>query len=124
MRTIPVDTAALMTNVVGSLGIDPVVDYDTGEHRKNRDGVPRYKLTLLVQEPGRKKELVEVGFAAAELPEQKAADDQVILQGLVARHWENTNEYGTSSGITLSADAVGFKPAAARSNGQRENAAA
>jgi hypothetical protein len=124
IRNVPVDTAALLANVHGCLGIDPVVDYDTGEHKKNRDGVPRYKAVLVYQLPGRKRDLIEIGFAASEVPVQTSAEDEIILQGLVVRHWSSTNEYGHSSGMSLSADVVGFKPAAARSNGQRETAAA
>ncbi len=98
-----------MSNVHTPIGFDPVVSYETGEHRRDNNGVLKWKLTVLYQEPGRKKELVEIGFSAAETPEAKP-DATLIIQGLVARHWENTNQYGTSSGITLSADTIGFKP--------------
>lgn len=114
MRNIPVDINAFLSKVVGPVGFDPVVDYDTGEHRRNNDGVPRWKLTVLYQDQGRKKELVEIGFAAPQPPERASESDQLVLQGLVARHWENTNAYGTSSGVALSADTVGFTPAQRR----------
>jgi hypothetical protein len=110
VRTVPVDIPLFLSHVVAPVGIDPVTDFETGEHRRNRDGVPRWKLTVLYQEPGRKKELVEVAFAAPTAPEA-APGDQVVLSGLVARHWEATNDYGTNSGITLAADTIGFQPA-------------
>ncbi len=109
MRNVPVDINAFLTNVLSPVGFDPVVDYDTGEHRRTNDGVPRWRLTVLYQEPGRKKELVEIGFAAAEPPEAEPGAE-LLLQGLNARHWEATNAYGTASGITLTADEIGFKP--------------
>ena len=111
MRNIPIDIAAFLGNVVSPVGFDPVVNYETGEQRRNNDGLLRWRLTVLYQEPGRKKELVEIGFAATTPPEATPGAE-LILQGLVGRHWENTNEYGTSSGVTLSADSIAFKPAA------------
>ena len=113
MRSVPVDINAFMSNVHTPIGFDPVVSYETGEHRRDNKDVPKWKLTVLYQEPGRKKELVEVGFSAHQVPEGDA-NSTLVLQGLTARHWENTNQYGTSSGITLSAESVGFKPAAAK----------
>jgi hypothetical protein len=110
MRNVPVDINTFQINVIGPVGIDPVTDFETGEHRRTRDGIPRWRLTLLYQEPGRRKELVEIGFAAPTPPEAEPGA-AVVLTGLVARHWETTNDYGTSSGITLSADTVGFRPA-------------
>ena len=109
MRSIPVDIAAFLANVVTPVGFDPVVDYQTGEHKRNRDGVPRWRLTVLYQEPKRKKELVEIGFAAVDPPDAEAGAE-LILQGLSAKHWETTNEYGTSSGVVFTADSIGFKP--------------
>lgn len=110
MRSVPVDIQTFMTHVETPVGIDPVVDFDTGEHRKDNQGTPKWKLTVLYREPGRKRELVEIGFAAPNAPEAEPGAT-LIVQGLTARHWENTNKYGTSSGITLSADRIGFKPA-------------
>jgi hypothetical protein len=123
MRTIPVDINAFMASVQSVVALDPVVDYDTGEQRKDRDGVPRWKLTVLFQEENRKRELVEVGFAAATTPEPSPGAE-LVLTGLVARHWETTNDYGTNSGVSLSAQSVGFKPAASSANGSRATAGA
>jgi hypothetical protein len=111
VRNVPVDIPLFLSHVVAPVGIDPVTDFETGEHRRNRDGVLRWKLTVLYQEPGRKKELVEISFAAPSAPEAEPGA-QVVLSGLVARHWETTNEYGTNSGVTLAADTIGFQPAA------------
>lgn len=126
MRTVPVDIPLFLSHVVAPVGIDPVTDFTTGEHRRNRDGLPRWKLTVLYQEPGRKKELVEVSFAAPSAPEAEPGA-QVVLSGLVARHWEATNEYGTNSGLTLAADTVGFQTAtgngANRTDGPQADAA-
>jgi hypothetical protein len=112
VRTIPVDIAAFMGKVQSVVALKPVVDFDTGEQRRDRDGTPRWKLTVLyLEDPKRKLELVEIGFAAAEAPEPSPGAE-LVLAGLVGRHWENTNEYGTNSGVALSAGSVGFKPAA------------
>ena len=113
MRSVPVDINTFMNNIVMPVGVDPVVVFETGEQRRDNKEVLKWKLMVLYQEPGRKKELVEIGFSAPQIPEGDA-NSTLVLQGLVARHWENTNAYGTSSGISLSADTVGFKPATAR----------
>jgi hypothetical protein len=109
MRNVPVDINTFLTNVQSPVGFDPVVDLETGEHRRNNDGVPRWRLTVLYQEPGRKRELVEIGFAADQPPEAEPGA-QLLLRGLTARHWETTNAYGTRSGMSLTADEIGFKP--------------
>ena len=119
MKNIPVDIAAIMAGIQSVVGLDPVVDYDTGEQRRDRNGVPRWKLTVLYQDGRRKRELVEIGFAAVDAPEPSPGA-QLVLTGLSARPWENSNEYGFSSGVTLSAETVRFNPPTQR----REPAAA
>ena len=111
MRNFPIDINAFMAMLRGVSDIDPVVDRDTGEHRTDRDGVPRWRLEVLVREPGQvRSQVVHIGFSSRERPVIDHTGELVIT-GLVGRHWENTNQYGTSSGVALSADTVAFKPA-------------
>ena len=113
MRNIPVDINAFMTNVISPVGFDPVVDFETGEQRRTRDGVPRWRLSVLYQAPRQRKELVEIGFAAQQPPEAEPGAE-LILAGLSVSYWETTGRNGeTRSGMSLTVDDLGFKPARA-----------
>lgn len=104
------------------IDIEPVLDFDTQKQKTDKEGAAKWRLQLLYKAPNaRKPEVVEVGFATTDRP-SPAPTDRPVFAGLVARHWENTNEYGTSSGLSLSADKVTFRspPAATR----KETAAA
>ena len=75
MRSVPVDIKTFTSHMLSPVGIDPVVDYKTGEHRRDNNDVLKWKLTVLYQEPKRKKELVEIGFSAPQAPEGDAGGD-------------------------------------------------
>ncbi len=110
------DTAIFDQGVRAIIDIEPVLDFDTQMQKTDRDGAAKWRLQLLYKAPAaRKPEVVEVGFATADRP-NPGPDDRPVFVGLMARHWENTNEYGTSSGLSISADAVTFRspPAAKR----------
>ncbi len=65
MRSYPIDLAVIMANIENVVALDPVVDLDTGEQRRDRNGVLRWKLTVLYKDPSAfKRELLEIGFAA------------------------------------------------------------
>lgn len=119
MRSYPIDLAAFMPNVESVVALDPVVDLDTGEQRRDRNGVLRWKLTVLYNDPtAYKRELVEIGFASP-TPLEPGPGDELMLTGLSGRPWNRQNAYGFSSGFALSAEQVAFKP-----RGRREPAAA
>jgi hypothetical protein len=96
--------------VLAVIGIEPVLDFDTDTQKVDRrTNAPKWRLQLLYKAPtARKPEVVEVGFATDEVLEVNPTD-RPVFTGLVARHWENTNEYGTSSGLSLSADEIQFR---------------
>ncbi len=124
MSSYPIDVASYLSWVRGVSDIDADVDYTTGEHKTNRDGVPMWRLEVLVRRPGaRRSEVDQIKFPAREAPVIDPAGELVITN-LIGRHWANENDYGYSSGVALSADAVGFKPARRQSNGNRDEARA
>lgn len=99
MRTIPVDTSMMTFLHFGD--VEPAASQD-GTHRSNQEGVPLWKIPVVVLIPGAKApegELITVASASAPKVEQNA---EVRFRGLRARQWS----MGTSSGISLSADAV------------------
>ena len=109
MNSVPVDPAAFDQSVRAVIDIEPVLDFDTQQQKTDREGAAKWRLQLLYKAPtARKPEVVEVGFATADRP-NPGPNDRPVFAGLVARHWENTNEYGTSSGMSLSADTVTFR---------------
>ncbi len=121
MKSVPVDPNEFDRNVMAIIGIEPVLDFDTGQQKTDRDGAPKWRLQVLYKTPRqRKPDVEEIGFATADLPEPGPMDRPVFV-GLMARHWENTNDYGTSSGISLSAETVTFRSPPSQ---QREPAAA
>ena len=115
MRSYPIDLAVIMANIENVVAFDPVVDLDTGEQRRDRNGVLRWKLTVLYKDPSAyKRELLEIGFAAPTALEP-GPGDELIMTGLSGRPWERQNGYGFSSGFALSAESVAFKPRSRRS---------
>ncbi len=126
MNQIPVDAAMFDQCVLMVIGAEPVLDFETQAHKTDRDGLPKWKLQMLYKAPmARKPEVVEVGFAAAEVPELSPTS-RPVFKGLVARHWDNENAYGYSSGVALSAEAVGFRdaPSASANGSHKEPVAA
>jgi hypothetical protein len=114
VRSYPIDLGVMMPNIESVVALDPVVDLDTGEQRRDRNGVLRWKLTVLYNDPSAyKRELVEIGFAAATPPEP-GPGDELIITGLSGRPWNRQNSYGFSSGFALSAEGVAFKPRSRR----------
>ncbi len=114
MRSYPIDLGVMMPNIESVVALDPVVDLDTGEQRRDRNGVLRWKLTVLYKDPSAyKRELLEIGFASASPPEP-GPGDELVMTGLSGRPWERTNTYGTTSGFALSAESVNFKPRSRR----------
>lgn len=118
MRSIPVDINTFMTNIRGVSGIDPVTDFDTGEHKRDKEGVKRWKLEVLYREPRMSKsEVVQVAFSAHDEPDVNGGE--LVITGLVGRPWSNSNDYGHSSGVSLQADSVTFRPVGAARNGAK-----
>jgi len=112
MREVPVDAAALLAPVDVVIGIDEVLETDesgnpTGQQRLTNDGVPKWKLVLSARNGRGKRELIEIGFAAAEAPEY-GPKDLPHFRNLKAMHWH----MGNNAGLALTAEAVAFKPAA------------
>ena len=52
MNTYPLDTNVIMANIESVVALDPVVDMDTGEQRRDRNGVLRWRLTVVYNDPG------------------------------------------------------------------------
>ena len=122
MNVVPVDANLFSAHIVGVVAIDPVTDYDTGEHKTDRDGIPKWRVQVIHQVPGRRRELVDVNFAASTEP-SPGEGARPVFTNLQARHWENQNAYGYSSGLSLTADEVSFRTAP-NNNRTREEAAA
>ena len=118
-RNIPVDATVFDQMVRAVIDIVPVTEFDTGEQKRTKDGVPKYRVQLLVATGARKPEVLEVNFAAIQLPEFDPAKRPVFV-GLTVSAWENTNEYGTSSGVSWSCEEVRFR--AAPQNGSKADA--
>jgi len=117
----PIDVAAYLSWVRGVSDIDADINPQTGEHKTNRDGVPMWRLELLVRRPGTRRSVVDqIRFPARQAPVIDPAGDLVITN-LVGRHWEQDNDYGYSSGIALSADSVSFEPAHRSNNGNEQD---
>ena len=114
MNSVPVDPAVFDQGVMAVIAVEPVLDFNTQMQKTDREGAAKWRLQMLYKAPtARKPEVVEVGFSSPDQP-QVAQGDRPVFAGLVARHWENTNEYGTSSGLSLSAEKVTFRSAPAR----------
>jgi hypothetical protein len=116
VRSYPIDSATILANTESVVALDPVVDIETGEQRRDRNGVLRWKLTVLYNDPGGyKRELLEIGFAA-NTPPEPGPGDELVINGLAGRPWERQNAYGYSSGFALSAEAISFRPRSRRSS--------
>ncbi|MEM9656351.1 MAG: hypothetical protein AAGA65_30005 [Actinomycetota bacterium] len=124
MNVVPVDPNVFDKSVMAVIGVEPVLDFDTEAQKVDRrTNAPKWRLQLLYKAPtARKPEVVEVGFATDEVLDINPTD-RPVFTGLVARHWENTNEYGTSSGLSLSAEAITFRSAPSASRKPVEAAA-
>ncbi len=109
-RNIPVDATVFDQMIRAVIDIVPVTDFDDGKQKKTKDGVPKYRVQLLVATGARKPEVMEVNFASIQVPEFDPAKRPVFV-GLTVSAWENTNEYGTSSGVSWSCDEVRFRSA-------------
>ena len=109
MNQIPIDPAVFDQQLVMVVGCEPVVDFDTGAQKTDKDNVPKWKLQVLYKtERARKPEVVEIGFATPTQPEF-GPESRPVFKGLVGRPWSNENQYGYSSGVALSAEQVGFR---------------
>ena len=121
MYRIPVDVDAFMAGVETPLGFDPVVDFDSGEQRTNREGLKQWKLDVSYRQPPTaqrprpgKRQVVEIKFSANELPEHKP-NSTLHIGGMTVQYWQNTDDKGQArSGITLSAETVTFTPETGR----------
>jgi len=110
MRNYPLDTNAIKANTIATVSVDPVVDFNTGEQKRDKDGIPKWRLEILVREPGAtRSEVDHINFAAHE-PPTATTPDEMVLTGLVGRPWSNENDYGHSSGVAMSAKSVRFQP--------------
>ena len=119
----PIDFGTYRTWMRGVSDIEADVNYQTGEHKTNRDGVPMWRLELLVRRPGTGRSVVDqIRFPSPEAPVIDPTAELVVVS-LVGRHWENENDYGYSSGIALSADSVSFKPTRPAGNGHQDERA-
>ena len=109
MNSVPIDPAVFDQCVRAIIDIEPVLDFETQQQKTDREGANKWRLQLLYKAPNaRKPEVVEVGFATPDRP-NPGPTERPVFAGLIARHWENTNDYGTSSGLALSADTVTFR---------------
>jgi hypothetical protein len=116
VNTYPLDTAVIVANTESVVALDPVVDFDTGEQRRDRNGVLRWKLTVVYNDPASyRRELLEIGFASATAPEA-GAGDELVMTGLSGRPWQRQNAYGFNSGFSVSAETVAFRPRSRRSS--------
>ena len=123
MNSVPIDPTVFDQCVRAVIDIEPVLDFDTQQQKTDREGAAKWRLQLLYKAPNaRKPEVVEVGFATPDRP-TPSPNDRPVFAGLVARHWENTNEYGTSSGLSLSAESVTFGSAPSSQRSKAEAAA-
>jgi len=121
MKQFPIDTAVFDQCTLMVVGCEPVVDFDTGAQKTDRDNVPKWKLQILYKAEGAPRpEVVEIGFATATAPEFDPTS-RPVFKGLVGRPWANENQYGFSSGVALSAEQVGIRQAP---SARRESAAA
>jgi hypothetical protein len=103
------DTATIMANIESIVALDPVVDLDTGEQRRDRNGVLRWKLTVVYNDPASyRRELLEIGFAHPKALEP-GPGDQLVMTGLSGRPWQRTNAYGFNAGFAVSAETVAFQ---------------
>lgn len=116
MNEYPIDSNRFMSETVTAVyGIAPVVDLETGEHRRNRDGIPKWKVRLICEPVGlngarRKPEFVEVNVACHEHDLDRTKGNWPTFDGLTVRQWSMTNDRGTSFGMSLSAQRVTFGP--------------
>ena len=123
MNQFPIDTAVFDQGIVMVVGCEPVVDYDSGVQKTDRENVPKWKLQVLYRANGaRRPEVVEVGFATATQPEFDA-ESRPVFKGLVGRLWSNENQYGHSAGVAISAEQVGFRNAPSTERGGERVAA-
>ena len=110
MNTYPLDTKLILANIESVVALDPVVDLDTGEQRRDRNGVPRWKLTVVYNDPGAyRRELLEIGFASPKALEP-GSGDELVITGMSGRPWQRQNAYGFNSGFAVSAETVAFRP--------------
>lgn len=115
MRNYPLDINALKAMIIATVSVDPVVEYKTGEHKRDKEGIPKWRLEILVREPGTtRSEVDRINFSAHE-PPQITTPDELVLTGLTGRPWSNENDYGYTSGVAMSAKSVRFQ--SARGNG-------
>jgi hypothetical protein len=70
----------------------------SGEEKKNRDGVPINKITVLALREGQKAELLEVSVAKA-IPAFTPMEE-VAFDGLEARLWQMNGRAGLSVSAT------------------------
>ena len=115
MNEYPIDGDRLLGRVTQVYGIDPVVDIESGEHVRDRDGIPKWKIRMIYEGVGpsgqrRKPEFIEVGVACHEHELDRSQGDWPTFADLNVRQWSMTDTYGTRHGMSLSAKAVRFGP--------------
>lgn len=101
MQSIPVDMSRLGT-VRCTVGPEPkVTNRETGEIKKNRDGVTVYTVGVVVrQQDSRRADTIEI-----QVPGEPAGIEEgmpVVVSGLVAFAWTQ----GTNHGISFRADSI------------------
>jgi hypothetical protein len=101
MRDFPIDIEAFMANMT-PYGVAPVVDPETGEQRRDRDGVPKWKLRLIHDNPTdtRKPEFVEVGITEHGDRLNTKDGPWPTFTTLTGRMWEMNGR----SGLSVTAD--------------------
>ncbi|GGL39695.1 hypothetical protein HS048_02360 [Planomonospora sp. ID91781] len=94
MRTIPIPVDVTKLNITCVKPPKPrLVNKDTGEIKRDKDGNVMYELTLLIEDEFNRMELVKVSTS----PEPSViAGEEVVPVGLVGYVWEQNGRWGIS----------------------------
>ncbi|MBB2912438.1 hypothetical protein FHS43_003721 [Streptosporangium becharense] len=109
MRTIPIPVDVTKLHITCAKAAKPrLVNKDTGEIKRDKDGNTMYEVTLLIEDDFNRMELVKVSIT----PEPPiSAGDEVIPVGLVGYVWQQGDRWG------ISYRAQSFVPAGATRTG-------
>src|SRR3954469_13296591 len=94
MRTIPIPVDVSKLHIICAKAARPrLVNKETGEIKRDRDGNTMYEVTLLIEDEQSRMELVKVA-----IPPEPAISpgEQVIPIGLVGYVWEQGDRWGIS----------------------------
>jgi hypothetical protein len=105
MRTIPIPVDVTRLHVTCAKAARPrLVNKETGEIKRDRDGNTMYEVTLLIEDDFSRMELVKVSVTPEPLI---SPGEEVVPVGLVGYVWEQAGRWG------ISYRAQSFIPAAA-----------